>query len=125
MTRDEILSSVLGERTGYVREKGYGKKPPKKSRMQQANIEASVSSAMEIMRQEMQADMDRKLQEEHEQMAAELQSNMEDELQRKLEEEREHANVEVGKIISLEVGKRMQEQFGVFMTTMQKGYGTF
>nr|XP_009778222.1 PREDICTED: uncharacterized protein LOC104227639 [Nicotiana sylvestris] len=33
MTRDEILSTVLGERTCYVRGKGYGKKPPKKSNM--------------------------------------------------------------------------------------------
>ncbi|KAG5580169.1 hypothetical protein H5410_050796 [Solanum commersonii] len=72
MTRDDILSSVLGERLGYVRGKGYGKKPPKKTQIQQADIEASVSSAMESMRQEMQADMDRKLQEEQEQMTADL-----------------------------------------------------
>ncbi|OIT31514.1 hypothetical protein A4A49_53783 [Nicotiana attenuata] len=84
MTRDEILSSVLGERTCYVRGKGYGKMPPKKSHMQQANIEASVSSAMEVMRQEMQAAMDRKLQEEREQMAAELRRNMEDDLKKKI-----------------------------------------
>ncbi|KAG5619501.1 hypothetical protein H5410_004719 [Solanum commersonii] len=64
MTRDDILSSVLGERSGYVRGKGYGKKPPKKTQIQQADIESSVSSAMKSMRQEMQADMDRKLQEE-------------------------------------------------------------
>ncbi|WMV33229.1 hypothetical protein MTR67_026614 [Solanum verrucosum] len=77
MTRDDILSSVLGERSGYVRGKGYGKKPPKKNQIQQADIEASVSSAMESMRQEMQADMDRKLQEEREQMTADLKRNME------------------------------------------------
>lgn len=33
MTRDEILSSVLGERSGYIRGKGYEKKPPKKYHM--------------------------------------------------------------------------------------------
>ncbi|KAH0706061.1 hypothetical protein KY285_010591 [Solanum tuberosum] len=43
MTRDDILSSVLGERSGYVRGKGYGNKPPKKTQIQQADIEASVS----------------------------------------------------------------------------------
>ena len=59
MTREEMYSSILGQRSGYVRGFGYGKKPPRKTQMQQANIEASVSSAMEIMRQEMQADMDR------------------------------------------------------------------
>jgi len=31
MSADEILATVLGELTGYVREKGYGKKPTKKS----------------------------------------------------------------------------------------------
>nr|XP_018627048.1 uncharacterized protein LOC104098385 isoform X1 [Nicotiana tomentosiformis] len=118
MTRDEILSTVLGERTGYVRGKGYRKKLPKKSNMQQENIESSVSSAMEIMRQEMQAEMDRKLQEEREQMAAQLQRNMELELQRKLEEEREHVKTEVDKRIHLEVDKRMHEQFASLMTRM-------
>ncbi|KAM3358898.1 hypothetical protein P3S68_021831 [Capsicum galapagoense] len=49
MTSDEILSSVLGTRSGYVQGKGYGEKPPKKSQMQQANIVASVSSAVESM----------------------------------------------------------------------------
>ncbi|KAH0716600.1 hypothetical protein KY290_012760 [Solanum tuberosum] len=72
MTRDVILSSVLGERSGYVRGKGYGKKPPKKDQIQQADIEASVSSAMESMLQEMQVDIERKLQEEREHMAADL-----------------------------------------------------
>ncbi|KAF3658770.1 putative formin-like protein 3-like [Capsicum annuum] len=72
MTSDEILSSVLGVRSGYFREKGYGKKPPKKSQTQQANIEASVSSTVESMHQEMQLDMEIKLQEEREQMAADL-----------------------------------------------------
>ncbi|MCD7455724.1 hypothetical protein HAX54_029295 [Datura stramonium] len=64
MTRDEILSSVLGERSGYVQGKGYEKKPPRKTQIQQADIEASVSSVMESMRQEMEAGMDWKLQEE-------------------------------------------------------------
>ncbi|OIT02690.1 hypothetical protein A4A49_56796, partial [Nicotiana attenuata] len=120
MTRDEILSSVVGERTGYVRGKGYGKKPPKKSNIQQANIEASVSSAIDIVRQEMQVEMNRKLQEECEQMAAELQRNMEIELERKLAEERQHANADTDKRISLEVEKKMQEQFASFLTRMQQ-----
>ncbi|XP_075110174.1 uncharacterized protein LOC107793189 isoform X3 [Nicotiana tabacum] len=134
MTRDEILSSVVGERTGYVRGKGYRKNPPKKSNIQHANIEARVSSAIDIVRQEMQAEMDRKLQEEREQMAAELRRNMEIELEKKLEEEcqhaneeRQHANAETDKRISLEVEKKMHEQFASFLTRMQhqqKGQGT-
>ncbi|PHU07865.1 hypothetical protein BC332_24354 [Capsicum chinense] len=53
MTSDMILSSVLGVRSGYVRGKGHGKKPLKKSQMQQRNIESGVSSAVESMCQEM------------------------------------------------------------------------
>ncbi|OIT19582.1 hypothetical protein A4A49_64468, partial [Nicotiana attenuata] len=127
MTRDEILSSVVGERTGYIRGKGCGKKPPEKSNIQQANIEASVSSTIDIVRQEMQAEMDRKLQEEREQMAAEFRRNMEIELERKLaeerqhaNEERQHANAETDKRISLEVEKKMHEQFASFLTRMQQ-----
>ncbi|OIT37546.1 hypothetical protein A4A49_55454 [Nicotiana attenuata] len=119
MTRDEILSTVLGERTCYIRGKGYRKKHPKKSNIQLANIESNVSSAMEIVHQEMQAEMDRKLQEEREQMAAELQRNMELELQRKLAEEREHANAEVDKGIHVEVDKTKHEQFASFIIRMQ------
>jgi len=111
MTRDDILSSVLGERSGYVRGKGYGKKPPKKTQIQQTDIEASVSSTMESMRQEMQADMDRKLQEEREQMTADLKRNMEEDLLKKLEEEREHMKGEVDKMF--------QEQMAAIMTRMQ------
>nr|XP_018628118.1 uncharacterized protein LOC104101712 [Nicotiana tomentosiformis] len=120
ITREEILSSVLGERTGYVRGKGYGKKPPKNSHTQAANIEASVSSAIEIMRQEMQADMDRKLQEEREQMAAKFKRNMEQELQRNLDEKLEHVNLEVENRVSIEVAKKIQEQLGALMTRMQQ-----
>uniref|UniRef100_M1B3G9 Uncharacterized protein n=1 Tax=Solanum tuberosum TaxID=4113 RepID=M1B3G9_SOLTU len=113
MTRDEILSLVLGERSCYVRGKGYGKNPPKKAQIQQADIEASVSSAMESMRQEMQADMERKLQEEREHMAADLKRSMEEDLTKKLEEEREHMKGEVDKMF--------QEQMAAVMTRMQQG----
>lgn len=30
MNSDEILATVLGERSGYVRGKGYGKRPTKR-----------------------------------------------------------------------------------------------
>ncbi|PHT27271.1 hypothetical protein CQW23_33125 [Capsicum baccatum] len=76
MIRDEILTLVLGEKSGYVQGKGYGKKPTKKNQTQQANIEASMSSSVESMRQEIQLDMERKLQEEREQMAAYLKRDM-------------------------------------------------
>ncbi|OIT36597.1 hypothetical protein A4A49_06472 [Nicotiana attenuata] len=137
MNADEILVTVLGERTGYVRGKGYGKRPAKKSRVQQVELEASMSSAMESMRQDMQAETDRKLQEEREQavelqrkleeqMAAELSRKLEDdrfelqrkleedraELQKKLEEERAHMN--------LQLDKRFQQQMATMMARIQK-----
>ncbi|KAF3624164.1 putative formin-like protein 3-like [Capsicum annuum] len=98
MTSDMILSSVLGVRSGYVQGKGYGKKPPKKSQTQQANIEASMSSVVESMDQEVKLDMLRKLQEEHEQMVADLKRDMDQDLQNKLEKECEHMKGEVEKI---------------------------
>ncbi|KAM3359246.1 hypothetical protein P3S68_022179 [Capsicum galapagoense] len=112
MTSDEILSSVLGVRSGYVWGKGHGKKPPKKSQMQQENIEANVSSAVESMRQEMQLDMERRLQEEREQMAADLKREMDQDFQKKLEEEREHMKGEVEKIF--------QEKMVALMAEMQQ-----
>lgn len=84
MISDEILALIFDERSGYVREKGYEKKPPKKTQLQQANIEASVSSPMINIRQEMQADMDKKLQQEREQMAADFKRKMKEDLQNKI-----------------------------------------
>ncbi|KAM3233440.1 hypothetical protein P3L10_018799 [Capsicum annuum] len=97
MTSDKILSSILGDRLGYVRKKGYDKNPPKRSQTQQANIEANMSSAIESMRQEMQLDMERKLQEKREQIATVLKRDMDQDFQKKLEEEREHIKGEVEK----------------------------
>ncbi|KAM3302158.1 hypothetical protein P3S67_016660 [Capsicum chacoense] len=50
------------------------------------------------MRHEMQLDMERKLQEEREQMATDLKRDMDQDLQKKLKEEREHMKGEVEKI---------------------------
>ena len=48
MTGDEMLLSVLGERTGYFRGKGYGKKAPsKRARIQEAEINARINQAVE------------------------------------------------------------------------------
>ncbi|KAF7812110.1 uncharacterized protein G2W53_033086 [Senna tora] len=50
LTGDEILEYVLGEKSGYVRGKGYEKKPITKRARQQIDVEASVSSAIEVIR---------------------------------------------------------------------------
>ena len=48
LTGDEMLLSVLGERTGYFRGKGYGKKAPsKRARIQEVEINARINQAME------------------------------------------------------------------------------
>lgn len=113
MTGDEILATVLGERTGYVRGKGYGKKPLKKSHMQLAILGSDLSSAIESVRQEMQADMDRKLQEEREQMRAEMDLRF----QAQIEEERRQMRVEID--------KRIQDQMvASLMVRMQQGQGS-
>lgn len=51
MTGDEMLLSVLGERTGYFRGKGYGKKPPSKRRMDHEDaINARIQAVEENTR---------------------------------------------------------------------------
>ncbi|PHU05476.1 hypothetical protein BC332_26298 [Capsicum chinense] len=74
-----------------------------------------MSSAVESMRQEIQLDMKRKLQEKHEQMAANLKRDMNQDLQKKLEEEREHMKGEVEKIF--------QEKMVALMAGMQQDNG--
>ncbi|KAF7800647.1 uncharacterized protein G2W53_044923 [Senna tora] len=49
MSRDEILASVLGERSGYVRGKGYGAIPAKR-KLNQTEDDSRVSSAIETAR---------------------------------------------------------------------------
>ncbi|KAF7839232.1 uncharacterized protein G2W53_007714 [Senna tora] len=51
MSRDEILASVLGERSGYVRGKGYGAMPAKR-KLNQTEVDSRVSSAIETARAE-------------------------------------------------------------------------
>ncbi|XP_059311964.1 uncharacterized protein LOC132063443 isoform X2 [Lycium ferocissimum] len=112
-TGDEILAAILGERTGYVRGKGYGKKPLKKSRMQLVNFRSNFSSAIESVRQEMQAEMDRKLEEEREQMRAEMDKRFEAQMQ---EERRQ---------MRIEIDKRIQDQMvATLMVRMQQGQGS-
>lgn len=68
----------------------------------------------------MQADMDRMLQVEREQMVAELNRNMEQELQKRLDEKLKHVNLEVENRSSLEVTKLIQEQLVALMAGMQQ-----
>lgn len=114
MTGDEVLATILGGRTGYVRGKGYGKKPLKKSQVERATLGSDLSSVIESVRQEMQAEMDRKLQEEREQMLAEMDLRF----QAQIEEERRQMRVEID--------KRIQDQMvATLMVGMQQVFFPF
>ncbi|KAF7826969.1 uncharacterized protein G2W53_018133 [Senna tora] len=101
LTGDEILESVLGERSGYVRGKGYGKKPITKRARKQIDVEASVSSAIEI--QEERVEYEHKLQEER------------NELQPKDQEK--HAELE--RKMQAEIDQRIQAQLAILMSNFQ------
>ncbi|KAF7844130.1 uncharacterized protein G2W53_001035 [Senna tora] len=100
LTGDEILESVLGEKSGYVRGKGYGKKPISKRARQQIDVEASVSSAIDAER----AEYERKLQVER------------NELQ--LKEQEKHAEHE--RKMQYEIDQRIQAQMAILMSNFQQ-----
>ncbi|XP_016467537.1 uncharacterized protein LOC107790148 isoform X1 [Nicotiana tabacum] len=102
------LATVLGKRTGYARGNEYGKKPPNKSRMQQANFEASLSFAIEKARQEMRANMNQKFQEKREQMRAEMVKRFQDHMEEEFRKMR------------VEMEKRIQDQIATVFVRMQQ-----
>ena len=67
MTSDEILTAVLGERSGYVRGKGYGAEPLRKRNRSKSND----NSAVETVRTQLLEEFDKKFQEQREKMEAE------------------------------------------------------
>ena len=72
LTSNEMLESVLGRRSGYVRGLGYGAKPPSRRGMSTLEVEARVSSALDTVREQLEeerakrAEMEKKLQEQYE-----------------------------------------------------------
>ena len=44
MTSDEILTAILGERPGYVREKEYGAEPLRKRDFSQSNDNSAIEN---------------------------------------------------------------------------------
>ncbi|KAF7800644.1 uncharacterized protein G2W53_044926 [Senna tora] len=128
LTGDEILESVLGEKSGYVRGKGYGKKPITKRARQQIDVEASVSSAIEVIRDQMQAEFDRKLQEDRAEYECKIQEERV-EYERKLQEERnelqlkeEEKHVELERKMQAEIDQRIQAQLTILMSNFQQNF---
>ncbi|KAF7833107.1 uncharacterized protein G2W53_015440 [Senna tora] len=127
LTGDEILESVLGEKSGYVRGKGYGKKPITKRARQQIDVEASVSSTIEVIRDQMQAEFDRKLQEDRVEYERKIQDERV-EYERKLQEERnelqlkdqeKHAELELK--MQDEIDQRIQAQLNILNVKFPTG----
>ncbi|KAF7808272.1 hypothetical protein G2W53_035015 [Senna tora] len=126
LTGDEILEYVLGEKSGYVRGKGYGKKPITKRARQQIDVEASVSSAIKVIRDQMQAEFDRKLQED----CAEYERKIQEErveYERKLQEERnelqlkeQEKHAELERKMQAEIDQRIQAQLTILMSNFQQ-----
>jgi len=108
MTSEEILTTVLGERSGYVRGKGYGAEPSRKRNRPQS----TDSSVVESVRAQLQEEFDKKFQEEIQKLEAE---------RAKMEEEREkiqQERVQFEQRLMEQMEQRIQAQFAALM---QKG----
>ncbi|KAF7832769.1 uncharacterized protein G2W53_015102 [Senna tora] len=128
LTGDEILESVLGEKSGYIRGKGYGKKPITKRARQQIDVEASVSSAIEVIRDQMQAEFDRKLQGDRAEYERKIQEERV-EYERKLQEERnelqlkeQEKHAELERKMQAEIDQRIQAQLTILMSNFQQNF---
>ncbi|KAF7835456.1 uncharacterized protein G2W53_010315 [Senna tora] len=96
INRDEILQSVLGERSGHVRGKGCGANPIGKKRLiSEYEVEARVSSAVESARAKLRD---------------ELLSEMQDEIDRRL-------NAQLGALMG-----RLQQVCGVVVLAYSYGF---
>jgi len=137
LTRDEVLATTLGERSGYVRGRGYGAKPPRQRAITQVDVDARVTSALESVQEEMQANMELKLQEERTEMEKKMQEERE-EMERKMQEERKETErkmqeeraemqrkvqedqFEMERRMQAEVDQKISEQLASLMVRMQQ-----
>jgi len=87
LSRDEILATALGERSSYVKGRGYGAKPTRKRPITQADMDDWVTYVLESVREQMQANMEIKLQEERAEMEKKMQEERK-EMQRQMQEDR-------------------------------------
>ncbi|KAF7821160.1 uncharacterized protein G2W53_026615 [Senna tora] len=116
MSRDEILASVLGERSGYVRGKGYGAMPSKR-KLNQTEVDSRVSSTIETARVEMRAEREAEREEDRVQMRTEIRADMRAER----EEDRVQMRAEIRAEMEQEIDRRIKEQLGALMATLQQG----
>ncbi|KAF7822087.1 uncharacterized protein G2W53_027542 [Senna tora] len=114
MSRDEILASVLGERSGYVRGKGYGAMPAKR-KLNQTEVDSSVSSAIETARAEREAER----VEDRVQMRTEIHADMRAEREAEREEDRVQMRAEIRAEMEQEIDHRIKAQLGALMASLQ------
>ncbi|KAF7800959.1 uncharacterized protein G2W53_044548 [Senna tora] len=111
---------------GYVRGKGYGKKAISKRARQQIDVESIVSSTIEGVCDQMQAEFDRKLQEdraEYERKIQEERAKYERKLQverNKLELKEQEHNAELERKMQSEIDQRMEAQLAILMSNFQQ-----
>lgn len=72
-TGDEILATIFGKKSSFIQGRGYGKKPPRTKVVHRVDADASMSLAMENVREQEQTKIERKVQEEHADMERKLQ----------------------------------------------------
>ncbi|KAF7832986.1 uncharacterized protein G2W53_015319 [Senna tora] len=120
MLRDEILASVLGERSEYVRGKGYGSMTSKR-KLNQTEVHSRVSSAIETARAEMRAEREAEREEDRVQMRTEIRADMRAEREVEREEDRVQMRAEIRAEMEQEIDRRIKEQLGALMATLQQG----
>ncbi|XP_054778316.1 uncharacterized protein LOC129286372 [Prosopis cineraria] len=107
MTSDEILTTVLGKRSGYVRGKGYGAQPSRKRDFSQFDNESLV----ETVRQQLQEEFERRFDAEREKMEANLAAE-----RARMEEERTQLEQRIEQLME----QRIQAQLAALIPSMQQ-----
>ncbi|KAF7808492.1 uncharacterized protein G2W53_035235 [Senna tora] len=115
MSRDEILASILGERSRYVRGKGYGAMPAKR-KLNQTEVDSRVSSAIEIASAEMRAEREAKREDDRVQMRTEIRAEREAER----EEDQVQMRAEIRVEMKQEIDRTIKAQLGVLMASLQQ-----
>ena len=64
MNSGQMLTSVLGEKSGYLRGQGIGAKPPRKRGLSQIDVDAQVSEIEKKMEVKMKETVEEKLKEQ-------------------------------------------------------------
>jgi len=101
MNRTEMLIDALGEKSGYVRGRGFGVKPPRKRTISQVDLE----HAIETERAKIQEELTQKFQVQLDERLADERAKMQEEMTQKLDEE---------------IDRRISAQLALLMPALQQ-----